>query len=389
MNILFIFQDEIIPYMGGVQRVTYMLAEELISRGNKVSFLSTKIKSNNKNCCFFIAKQYYIDFSNPTDVIRKDYYNILKEENINIIINQCSLDDTLYLLSITPENIKKISCIHIQPFYNQDFPVELLKYMHINNLKEFLYVTFNRLFPFYYKKQSYNIEYDIINRTLVVSNYLCLLSKHFIPRILKFMPHVNKYKLVAVNNPVKIDKNSVQGYKKENLIIWVGRQSNFPKNIPAFIDIWNVISKNNKDWKAIIVGDGIDMKYNKDYAHKNNVKRLEFVGNQSDVVQYYKRAKFIGITSIYEGWGMVLTEAMSFGCVPFAYDTYESLHDIIEDGADGIIIEPFDKYKAANRLQYLIDNENKYRLMQNSAKEKVRSFSIDKIIDQWEKIFNL
>ena len=172
-------------------------------------------------------------------------------------------------------------------------------------------------------------------------------------------------------------------------MIWVGRQENLSKNLPEFIDVWKIVSQNNPDWRAIIIGGGCDMEYNRNYAKKNGVERLEFAGTQKDVEQYYKKASFIGMTSINEGWGMVLNEGMSYGCVPFAYDTYESLNDIIDDDKNGIIVKPFDKKGMSRRLQEIIDNKEKFAIMQKAALEKVKTFSVENIVDKWEEIFKL
>ena len=221
-----------------------------------------------------------------------------------------------------------------------------------------------------------------------MSNYLCLLSEHYIPRVLKYMPDIDKNRLIAVNNPAIIENINPQ-YVKEKIIIWVGRQENASKNIPAFIDIWNILSRNNKDWRAIIVGDGCDMQYNKNYAKKKNVERLNFVGMQKDVTHYYNTASFLGLTSLSEGFPMVLIEAMGNGCVPFAYNTFESLNDIIDDGKNGIIVKPFNKKEMARRIQEVIDDNEKFAAMQKAAIEKAKTFSVENIVDKWEEVFKL
>ena len=388
MNILYIFQDTIIPHKGGVQRVTEILTQELLQRGHKVVFLSTNDNPTIHDYKY-IVKQYYIDCSKDINTINKEYKIILDKEEIEIVINQEPRIDTHYLLSITPKAIKKITCLHVQPFCTQTYAKELLKHMQPKTWKEWLYINFCRLFPGYYKRQGRNIEIARLNKSLEVSDYLCLLSDKFIPRVLKYMPHVKKNRLIAVNNPAIIENIATKEYVKGKTIVWVGRVSNAPKNVPAFIDIWDILSKQNKDWKAIIIGDGPDLQYNKDYAKRNKVERLEFAGRQQDVSQFYKKACYIGMTSTHEGWGMVLTEAMSYGCIPFAYATYESLHDIIDDGKNGIIAKPFDKKEMAKRIQEAIDDGNKFTAMQNAAVEKVKSFSIEQIVDKWETIFKL
>lgn len=393
MNILFLFVRPIIPHMGGVQRVTHMLAGEMLRRGHNVVFLSTgydyRIGNNENDENETIAKQYFLISKSNKDIIKKEYHSILKEEGIDIVINQMPHYDTDYLLSMTPKEIKKVSCIHIQPFNTQTYPEELLKYTKCKNWKEWLYINFCRLFPGYYKRQQRNIEIARLNKSLAVSDYLCLLSEHYIQRVLKYMPQTNEKKFIAVNNPAEVIEFDIEECKKEKTILWVGRITNNPKNIPNFIDVWNIISKKNKDWKAIIIGDGSDLQYNKDYAKRNKVERLEFAGRQQNVAQFYKKATFIGITSISEGWGMTIVESMNYGCVPFAYDTYESLHDIIEDNKNGIVVKPFNKEEMAQRIQEVIDNKDNYVAMQQNAIEKVKTFSIEKIVDKWEEIFKL
>lgn len=398
MNILFLYERPIIQYMGGVQRVTHVLAEEMQRRGHNIVYLSTDYerragsKGNNSegnNSNDTAIKQYFVIYNKNRDVIAKEYYNILKEEKIDIVINQKPHRDTDYLLSITPKEIKTISCIHIQPFNTQTYSGQILKHSKSYNWKNTLYLNVCRLLPWYYKQQERNIEIARINKALEVSDYLCLLSEHFIPRVLKYMPHIDKNRLIAVNNPAIIENITPQELVKEKIIIWVGRQSNAQKNVPAFIDVWKIVSQNNRDWRAVIIGSGSDMEYNKTYAKKNGVERLEFAGLQKNVEQFYKKANFIGMTSTYEGWGMVLTEAMSYGCIPFAYDTYESVHDIIDDGKNGIIVKPFDKKEMARRIQEIIDDNEKFATMQNAALEKVKTFSVENIVDKWEEIFKL
>lgn len=388
MNILFIFQDTIIPHKGGVQRVTEILTRELMHRGHNVVFLSTN-DNPAKNEYKYIVRQYYIDCSKDKEYIDEEYKKILKEENIGFIINQEPRPDTLYLLSKTPNTIKKITCLHTQPFCTQTYAKEMLKYMQPKNWKEWLYINFCRLFTGYYKRQGRNIEIARLNKSLEVSDCLCLLSDKYIPRVLNYMPNIEKKRLVAVNNPLTFEHSNNHECSKEKTIIWVGRQENYPKNIPAFIDIWKIISQNNKDWKAIIIGDGIDKQYNLEYAKRKAVERLEFAGVQKEVEQYYKKASFIGITSINEGFPMVIVEAMSYACIPCVYNTFESLNDIITNGKNGIIAEPFNKEEIARRIQEVIDDNEKFAAMQKAAIEKAKTFSVENIVDKWEEVFKL
>lgn len=66
-----------------------------------------------------------------------------------------------------------------------------------------------------------------------------------------------------------------------------------------------------------------------------------FEGFQSPL-EYYKRASLLILTSEYEGFPLVLAEAMSFGVIPVVYGSYSAVYDIISDGVDGVIL-PYNK----------------------------------------------
>lgn len=61
------------------------------------------------------------------------------------------------------------------------------------------------------------------------------------------------------------------------------------------------------------------------------MERVVFTGWQ-DPESFYRDASILCLTSDFEGWGMVLTEAMTFGAVPVAFNSYAAITDIIDDG---------------------------------------------------------
>ena len=108
------------------------------------------------------------------------------------------------------------------------------------------------------------------------------------------------------------------------------------------------------------------------------------VGAQDDIAPYYERASVVMMTSVFEGFGLVLTEAMSRGCIPIAFDSYASLRDIITPDVDGCIISPFDTdaYVAAlSRLVSLPAAE--LQAMRQAALDKAETFRVRNIARQW------
>ena len=61
-------------------------------------------------------------------------------------------------------------------------------------------------------------------------------------------------------------------------------------------------------------------------------------GQKKNPEPYYNEASIFMMTSSFEGWGLTLTEAQQYGCVPLAFRSFASLTDIITDKVNGFAI---------------------------------------------------
>ena len=84
---------------------------------------------------------------------------------------------------------------------------------------------------------------------------------------------------------------------------------------------------------------------------------------------------------------MVLVEAMSRGCVPMAFDSYASVHDIINDGVNGVLVKPFSIGEYSRKLIELIDNEEHRRKMEEQGLKSISQFNTPMIASQWLELF--
>ena len=94
------------------------------------------------------------------------------------------------------------------------------------------------------------------------------------------------------------------------------------------------------------------------------------------------------MTSSYEGFGLVLTEAMQAGAVPVAFKSFEAISDIVEHEVDGMLVSPFDIKEYARTIQTLIENDELRTKMSAFAQIKVKKFAIDKIGHDWLMLLN-
>ncbi len=94
------------------------------------------------------------------------------------------------------------------------------------------------------------------------------------------------------------------------------------------------------------------------------------------------------MTSAAEGWPMVLMEASQMGVPMVAFDSFGSLHDIIEDGFNGRIVPNNNLTAFQNELTKLMLDDDIRKKMSINAVEKSREFEIGNIVEKWEMLFD-
>jgi len=386
MNIAFLFYCPIVPHIGGVQRVTDVLTKEFVKRGHNVIFICTESRNMDDAYQNYSATQIYLDSNKNEEEFIADYCKILHTNDIDVVISQEAQKESLLLLANTPICVKRISVVHINPYAiignERRIKRAIRSRRLVTNLAKYLVMLFPHIARQYYRLK----ENKFYRRILGVSDKLVLLSPSFVELLKENIPNISNRKLVTIGNPnTFVPKHEVG--TKENLIICVARLSEAPKNVRDFILVWQQLYKYNPMWKAVIVGDGPDRGLLESFAKKKGVRNLSFVGRVENVGNYYQRAKFVCMTSIYEGWGMVLTEGMSYGCVPCVYGSYGAAFDIVDDGVNGIISTPFRPKEMADRIQTLINDESRLAQISSSAIEKVKDFNADKVADKWDALF--
>lgn len=388
LNILFLYHMPVIPYMGGVEKVTFVLTRELRKKGHNVFFFYTNSGTTKQNPDFMSPYTIW-DRNNKTFSSALNDY--IKENHVDIIINQSFTYDTLNLFKNSNSiEAKIISVLHMQPFTSFGRERLFKKLYHPDSIKGHIIRYIALIYPGLYRRKRVAHDGNLIKGFTEVSAKVYLLSNEFIPRIKNIFPNINSSKLDAVNNPNTFSNTEIHIQKKENLIIFVARLVDPQKNVTAFIDVWNIFHKSHPDWSAKIIGDGPQKDYFEKYALKKHTQNLEFTGNLKDVAYFYEKAKFLCMTSIYEGWGMVLTEAMSYGCLPVAFKSYEAITEIIQNKTNGILVQPFDKNQMAHELNILADNEHLRIKMATEAIESVQKFNPDLIANIWiDKITKL
>ena len=256
--------------------------------------------------------------------------------------------------------------------------------------KDFIIFNNSPHFPLFKNK---NTKYIRINHTASKGRYLKRYD-YFDALVLIATGEIDfwkkHHKSVAIIPNFLPNISNLNTNYSQKVVVSVGRLSK-EKGFLRLIDIWKLIqdSKEFKDWKLHIVGDGelkekIENKI-KDLNLTNSIILKPFT---KDVESEYLSASIYAMTSHFEGLPMVLIEAQSYALPTISFDIATGPSDVIEDEKSGYLIKDNDLNEYATKLKTLMSDENLRAKMGAKSKEIVKSkFSKEVVMKQWENLF--
>lgn len=361
MNILIFAAREFNPIMGGIERVSSQLALFLKEKGHNVYFLCG-LKTNGPDYTPVVRQFFLPNGFKGNSENREFILKIIEEYSINTIINQTDFG-LLFSRGYIPKNVKIISVIHNS------------------------YKAMNMAKPNLYRKLRYRLAMSyFLTKVAILSDKIVVFSDKFISEYKYYCKLALKNKFCVIPN-FNTYCNIHENFTKEKEVLFVGRLYNENKRVDRLLYIWKTIEKENLEWSLNIVGDGEDRVMLENLANNLKLKNVNFIG-ATNPEEYYKKASIFCMTSSYESFGMVLTEAMQFGVVPILFNSYATAEDIVCENKDGFLIEPFNLEDYSQKLKELMNNDDLRKSMSNEAKISVQKFSIENIGKSWIELLN-
>lgn len=375
-NILIFFR--FFPSVGGTERVFTILANSFITNGYDVHIVS--IEKSIDVPMFYLDKQVKCSILPHRNVACQEnirtLHSYLIDNKIDYIINNDSIKEAVKLCSEAKKNTNiKLVTIHHGDIVCKKEYIYLMAQQG-SGLNRFLKSLF---FPLYLKYQNHRRKENHKFNLLKSDKYI-LLSNSF----KKYLPQNDK--IMAINNPLSYMREEFSG-AKENMVILVGRLLEPHKRVLLSLKIWSIVADKHPDWKYYIVGDGEDRALIENFIQDNNIPNVILTG-KTESQQYYKRAKILIMTSAFEGWGLVINEAMQNNCVPIVMYSYDSLPDIIADQENGFISPNNDIEAFADKLDRLMSDEMMWADMSKKAYISTARFIPENIIKQWIDMLN-
>lgn len=202
----------------------------------------------------------------------------------------------------------------------------------------------------------------------------------------KYGHNADLRKIAAISNPLLPPQEPTR-CPKEKIVLFVGRLSYCDKRIDRLLKIWHHIERRIPEWKLIVVGDGPERENLYKLADRLKLERIEFVGYQSDVAPYYRKASFVCLTSSFEGFGMCFAEGQQYGAIPVSFDSYAAIREITRNGKAGILVPPFSKRQYARKLAEAMLDEERQERMREACYQQAANYKLETIGAQWLRLF--
>ena len=395
MNILITSYDMNPQYVFGDKRVSLTLAKEWKRRGHNVFFLCYCPSS----CRLKEVEGIEFMFFPDNDIVSSDknlsfFHHVIETRKVQIILHQHAKIESFNKLCFALDTKAKIiSVIHFDIEHEKKVLAHFFfaKMRNGKNIIKWLLDLIRYFKYLIYTKREVNLRLkQLYTEIYLKSNKVALLSDSFKESFMKYVDYADAGKLIAINNPVLPILFKDGEVSKEKTVLWIGRLG-YEKGLDKMLFIWKEMNRSHPDWQLKILGSG-DWKYWNEMISRYNIQNAEVVGfcNPTD---YYAKASIICMTSIAEGWGMVLVEAQQYGCVPIAYRSYAALDDIITDGENGFCVKAFDQKEYVKKLRKLMDDSELRHRMSISGIKSVERYNVEHIgalwIDNFERMLQL
>jgi glycosyltransferase involved in cell wall biosynthesis len=347
-------------FNGGGERILTLLCNELIKYYD-ITILSL-LQENNESI-YSINKKVNFKFANIKKIFRNGLSRLLCE--IVYLKNNYSYlaeFDTIIGLGIFPnillgifykkiKNVKKIGWVHNSYIGESSFIYKSLRYLFYRNLDSIIILT----------NSDVNNFVKINKNTSVINNFIVKRNK-------------------KISNP----------YKNKRFI-FVGRIERKQKGIDYLCKILKLYYKTSDNpWECKIIGNGSYKKKLLSFIKRNNLdKYIKYLEKTSEIEKEYKQASCLLLTSRFEGFPMVLLEAISFGLPIISFDCPTGPAEVIKNNMNGFLIKQYSVNDFVDKMIEVENNEEEVKKMSVNAYSVSDKYMIDIIISRWLNILKI
>lgn len=384
MKLLF-YCDTVFGY-GGVERVLAELAKEL-SKRHEVSILTTDMRKDYTMYGYHESsiKFHFIDYSQPSGLekfICKSYSYLYKS-----FLPKNRLTSWLYGKSFfLPSYRKKLIRVINDGGYDVVIGVHAYLSLHLTSIKSHIKAKtigwmHNSYQAFFEKEKPYlpGLK-DFFRHRMPVLDKMVVLCKADTDRYQSEM----KLNPLVIYNPLTV-KPDGRGDASHKKFLAVGRFAHAHKGFDILIEAFAQFAQTNQEWNLELVGEGPEEPlYRSMIADYKLSKRIKICPFTDHIQQHYAAASVYVLSSRWEGFGLVLVEAMSHG-LPIISSRLPVTEELLDGKDVAVFFESEQADQLAQQMHHMAE-EVDWQPMSTRALAYSSQFDIGYIAGKWEEM---
>jgi glycosyltransferase involved in cell wall biosynthesis len=361
MKILWLtWKDKANPQAGGAEVVNEELAKRLVQDGHEVLFVVAgfpRSVSREKRDGFEIVR-----LGNRWSVYWHAYRYYKKNLQTwpDLVIDEVNTMPFFAKFYVKQRNILffHMLCREIW-FYEMPFPFSLIGYL---------------LEPLYLRMLSNKRAITVSNSSKLDLQRFCFKEVYIISEGIEIVPISDLNAIQKFSEPTILSFGSVRAMKRTDQVVRAFEIAK--KEIPAL---------------ELVIAGGFSGSYGEKVrelinksAYKDSIKTLGKVSGEQKI-ELMQKAHLIAVTSVKEGWGLIVTEANSQGAPAVTYNV-DGLRDAVKDKETGLLAEKNTPQGLADKLIQLLGNKDLYEKLRKNAWEWSKDINFEKSYKQFLEI---
>lgn len=289
---------------------------------------------------------------------RKKMKALLMNDRPDIVISTLGRD--ISFITKLKDGSKKIGEAHTTKHFIRNF--------HLLEDKNYLFKYLTKFFRWYMDRQVRKLDALVVLTNQDKKDWEHLLPVYVIPNSFPFYP---EYPSTCEN--------------KQAII--VGRY-NSAKGYNYLIDAWREVHKSYPEWIINIFGSGEYKEKVRKQINDYGLQDVVIMNDPTDnIMEEYLKSSIYVMSSVFEGFAMVLLEAMACGLPCVSFDCPYGPRNVITDGEDGFLVDYLNSKALADSICKLIENEALRKQMGKNGRNNVLRYSRESIMPQWISLF--
>lgn len=376
--------------LGGVQRVTSVLASELCKE-HDIHILCMENEFKEDRSIYNLSKDVHVTIWNESfkrSALERAFYKFVKDNNKKS--GRFNKEKTLDTLTNAyyPQKLREAIIGHLNK-ENYDIVIGVEGYYSLLLGKIADRLTAKTIGWQHNSYEAYlkNEGRYYWNRDILFEKYIPKLDEYIV------LNHHDKkmyLKEKGIESKVIYNPRSFKSEEKSDVksktFLAAGR-FNYQKGFDLLIESFNLFAKENTDWNLVIVGEGEEKEKMMNLINTYGLQERIVIKNFTDnIKRYFLESSALVLSSRWEGMPMIVLESLEMGVPVIAYNI-TAIEPLVDNNKEGLVVEKYDIEEYSNAMKKISESYELREAMSKNSIEKSKEFDIENIIKEWNDLF--